>query len=67
MPDRERCQGFNDCGDYPARDLPWVDSELHTARGAAARWPRTTELGSPYIKYKEPLSHFGCISTTSEP
>jgi len=46
-----------------ARHLALVVNELLTARALPPNGP-ATELGSPYIKYKGSLAHFGCISTT---
>ncbi len=46
-----------------ARCRTLVVNELLTA-GAPPPNGRATELGSPYIKYKGSLAHFGCISTT---
>ena len=47
----------------PTRYRTLVANELLTA-GAPPPHVRATELGSPYIKYKGSLAHFGCISTT---
>ncbi len=46
-----------------ARYRTLVVDEMFTA-GALPPNGRATELGSPYIKYKGSLAHFGCISTT---
>jgi len=45
-----------------ARYLTLVANELLTARVLPPNG-RATELGSPNIKYKGALAHFGCIST----
>ena len=45
-----------------ARHLALVVNELLMA-GALPPNGRATELGSPNIKYKGALAHFGCIST----
>ena len=47
-----------------ARYLALVVNELLTA-GARPSNGREAELGSPYIKYKGSLAHFGCISTVA--
>ena len=47
-----------------ARYLALIVNELLTA-GARPPNGREAELGSPYIKYKGSLAHFGCISTVA--